>query len=192
MNISHSTKQVAKLIGGQTSSSALSLSPQKTSTLDPYSTEALCAIQNQLKIIQQHVPNLITKGVVYDGQRPWFSGGITPKYHPDFSKIPKQVGAIDKHATLVGIGGVAIIDIDDTPMFEKHYPDLLKALDGNTPQYLSRNKKEQHYMVHLKNAPTKPCTKMCVGKTHVFDVLNGKQAAWCRHPIQNIEKESKN
>ena len=44
-------------------------------------------------------------------------------------------------------------------------------------------------MVRLKNAPTKPCTKICVGKTHVFDVLNGKQAAWCRHPIQNIEKD---
>ena len=97
MNISHSKKKVAKMIGGQTSSPALSLSPQKTSTLDRYSTEALCAIQNQLKIIQERVPSLITKGVVYDGQRPWFSGGITPKYHPDFSKVSKNVGAIDKY-----------------------------------------------------------------------------------------------
>ena len=128
MNISHSTKQVAKLIGGQTSSSALSLSPQKTSTLDPYSTEALSAIKNQLKIIQQRAPSLITKGVVYDGKRLRFSGGITPKYHPDFSKVSKSVGAIDKHTTVVGIGGVAIIDIDDTPMFEKHYPDLSNRL----------------------------------------------------------------
>ena len=102
MNISHSKKQVAKLIGRQTSSSTLPLSPQKTSALDPYSTEALNAIQNQLKVIQQRVPSLITKGVVYDGQRPWFSGGITPKYHPDFSKIPKQVGAIDKHTRNLG------------------------------------------------------------------------------------------
>ena len=75
MNILHSKKQVAKMIGEQTSSSKLSLSSKKISTLDPYSTEALCAIQNQLKIIQQRMPDLITKGVVYDGKRPWFSGG---------------------------------------------------------------------------------------------------------------------
>ena len=65
------------MIGGQKSSSALSLSPQKTSTLDLYSTEALSVIQNRLKIIQQRVPSLITKGVVYDGKRLRFSGGIT-------------------------------------------------------------------------------------------------------------------
>ena len=123
MNILHSKKQVAKMIEEQTSSSELSLSPQKISILDPYSTEALCAIRNQLKSIQQRMPDLITKGVVYDGKRPWFSGGITPKYHPDFSKVSKGVGAMDKHTTAVGIGGVAIIDIDDTPMFEKHYPN---------------------------------------------------------------------
>ena len=130
MKISHSKKQVAKMIGEQTQSSSLSLSPHMTSTLDPYSTEALCAIQNQLKIIQQRMPDLITKGVVYDGKRPWFSGGTTPKYHPDFSKIPTQVGAIDKHTTVVGIGGVAIIDIDDTPMFEKHFPGTFLILNA--------------------------------------------------------------
>ena len=168
MNISHSKKQVANMIGGETSSSTLSLSPQKTSTLpvDPYSTEALCAIQNQLKIIQQRVPSLITKGVVYDGQRPWFSGGITPKYHPNFSKISKEVGAIDKHTTVVGIGGVAIIDIDDTPMFEKHYPDLLKALDSNTPN--TRNKKGQHYMVRRRTRLQSPVRRYLLENTR-FD-----------------------
>ena len=151
--------------------------------------KSLSMIRSQLDSIKQRVPSIITKGVVVKEGSPWFSGSIKPKYHPNFAKVAGEVGALDKHTTVIGLGGVVIIDVDDTPMFEEHFPELLDTLEGNTPQYLSRNKKGQHYLVKMKNAPTQACKKIKVGNIHVFDVLNGKQAAWCRHPIQNVDAE---
>ena len=153
-----------------------------------YMPKSLSKVAQQLSDLQQRHPEMIIKGVVINGGAPWFSGSINPKYHPNFSKVDEKVGGFDKHTNHIGIGGVVIIDVDDTPMFEEHYPELLSRLE-NTPKYMSRNKKGYHYLVKMKNAPSKACSKISKGKVHIYDVLNGCQASWCKHPIENLDND---
>ena len=96
----------------------------KESSVYKYMSKSLSNVASQLSDLQQRHPEMIIKGVVINGGAPWFSGNKNPKYHPNFSKVDANVGAFDIYTNHIGIGGVVIIDVDDTPMFEEHYPEL--------------------------------------------------------------------
>ena len=178
----------------------------KESSVYKYMSKSLSNVASQLSDLQQRHPEMIIKGLCVEKKQfaSWSEAewGVNPNtgkptklplFDCNFiranERLGTEVGRIDNKSTNhIGIGGVVIIDVDDTPMFEEHYPELLTHLES-TPKYMSRNKKGYHYLVKMKNAPSKACSKISTGKVHVYDVLNGSQASWCKHPIENLDND---